>query len=332
MQKLFSTEDVHPRDRFDYWHEIACKQITRHDSKPSCRQGFRASMQGHTFIDSALLQFDNSSMEVWRTRQQVEGGASPDVFFCLQLRGHLGIEQNNRIAVLETGEMTLIDPALPYTGRFQSDSKLLVFKTPRSTLEARIGKAREAVVRVIKPSSGEAQLLASYLARLRKHTHQVSVEAARLVEDHLLDLIAVSLPHEATPKTSSAKSLVLLKLRAAIEGRMTDPALDPEAVAKAAGVRVRYANALLAHEGLSIMRLILGRRLERCRAALDDPKQRHRTISEIAFAWGFSDMTHFGRRFKAVYGSLPSDYRNMANGLALEWATELKRSSPKQKQ
>jgi AraC family transcriptional activator of tynA and feaB len=37
--------------------------------------------------------------------------------------------------------------------------------------------------------------------------------------------------------------------------------------------------------------------------------QAGRTLSEIAYAWGFSDMTHFSRRFKAAYGVLPSDYR-----------------------
>jgi AraC family transcriptional activator of tynA and feaB len=309
MQKLFSTDDVHPRDRFDYWHAIACQRIARHDSRPSCRQGFHASMQGNALINSSLLQFENSAMDVRRTRQQVDGAASADVFFCLQLRGSLVIEQSDRIAILETGDMALIDPALPYAGRFSSESKLLVFKTPRAALEARVGKVRDVVIRVIKPSSAESQLLGSYLTRLPTHIDQVSLEVAKLVEDHLLDLIAVSLPHEATPKISSARSLALLRLRATINSRLSDPALNPEAAAKAAGISVRYANALLSHEGLSIMRLILGRRLERCRTALDDPRQRHRTISEIAFAWGFSDMTHFGRRFKAAYGSLPSDYR-----------------------
>jgi AraC-like DNA-binding protein len=42
---------------------------------------------------------------------------------------------------------------------------------------------------------------------------------------------------------------------------------------------------------------------------LEDPLQAHRTLSEIATGWGFSDMTHFGRRFKAAYGVLPSEYR-----------------------
>jgi AraC-like DNA-binding protein len=83
-------------------------------------------------------------------------------------------------------------------------------------------------------------------------------------------------------------------------------------VAKAAGVSVRYANALLAEENTSIMRFTWARRLARCRQALEDPLQNHRTLCEIAYGWGFSDMTHFGRSFKAMYGVLPRDYRQCA--------------------
>jgi hypothetical protein len=31
MQPLFSTRDGHPRERFDYWHEVARKNIVYHD-------------------------------------------------------------------------------------------------------------------------------------------------------------------------------------------------------------------------------------------------------------------------------------------------------------
>ena len=72
---------------------------------------------------------------------------------------------------------------------------------------------------------------------------------------------------------------------------------------------MRYANAILASEDTSIMRLIQARRLERCRRALEDPLQAHRRVSEIAYGWGFSDMTHFGRKFKAAFGVPPSEYR-----------------------
>jgi AraC-like DNA-binding protein len=104
-----------------------------------------------------------------------------------------------------------------------------------------------------------------------------------------------------------------MNVRAAIEARLTDPMLDASAVAAAAGISVRYANAVLAREGTSIMRLILARRLARCQEALRDPSQAHRTLSEIAYGWGFSDMTHFSRRFRAAYGVLPSEDRSLAH-------------------
>jgi AraC-like DNA-binding protein len=102
-----------------------------------------------------------------------------------------------------------------------------------------------------------------------------------------------------------------MNVRTAIEARLPDPQLDAETVATAAGVSVRYANALLAQEGTSIARLIQSRRLERCHRALMDPLQAHRTVTEIAAGWGFSDMTHFGRRFKTAYGVLPSEFRRL---------------------
>jgi AraC-like DNA-binding protein len=143
----------------------------------------------------------------------------------------------------------------------------------------------------------------------------IASASEEMVGNHALDLIAVSLAKtmEADrPRISSAKALVLSNIRSVVEARLTNPALDAQAVADAVGVSVRYANAVLADHDTSIMRLIQARRLARCRYALEDPNQAHRTVSEIAYGWGFSDMTHFGRRFKKAYGILPSEYQIIA--------------------
>ena len=44
MQRLFSTDDVQPRERFDYWHQIACRNILNHDSRPENQSAFHASI------------------------------------------------------------------------------------------------------------------------------------------------------------------------------------------------------------------------------------------------------------------------------------------------
>ena len=55
--------------------------------------------------------------------------------------------------------------------------------------------------------------------------------------------------------------------------------------------------------------LILRRRLEECAMQLRDPIWARRTITEIAFSWGFNNATHFARVFREKYGLSPRDYR-----------------------
>lgn len=76
----------------------------------------------------------------------------------------------------------------------------------------------------------------------------------------------------------------------------------PSSIPAAAGISIPYADDLLAEENTSLYRLIQARRLARCRRCLEDPTQAHRTISEIAYAWAFSDMTHFDAALRKPLG------------------------------
>jgi AraC family transcriptional regulator, positive regulator of tynA and feaB len=192
-------------------------------------------------------------------------------------------------------------------------ASVLVLRVPRHLLESRLGRAPQVISVAVAPVPGEAALTSSLLAMLPNVAENLAEGApAELVREQMLDLVALSVGKamgQARARVSSARAVVLMKIRTAIDARLADPALDAQSVAEAAGVSLRYANAALADEGTSIGRLIQARRLARCRRALEDPAQAHRTVSEIAYGWGFSDMTHFGRRFKVAFGQLPSEYR-----------------------
>lgn len=315
METLFSTTDVHPRDRFDYWHDVACKTVVDHDSVPECRQSFQAELQSGVLADIHLVLFENSPMTVSHTGRHIARTDTDRLFVCRQVAGGLALEQDSREVVLEPGDITLLDPRLPYAAKFSMGSRLLVIKAPRRLIEARVGTTREMIARPLKPLEAEHGLTSAFLAMLATHAGGLGRLGEEIVKEQALDLIAVSLAklvETRAPRVSCARSLVLMKVRAAIEARLTDPALDARTVAAAAGVSVRYANAVLADENTSITRLIQARRLERCRRALQDPLQTYRTVREIAYGWGFSDMTHFGRKFKAAYGLPPSEYRRLA--------------------
>jgi AraC family transcriptional regulator, positive regulator of tynA and feaB len=266
-----------------------------------------------------LVLFHNSPMQVSHTARHIAHVKSDHLFVCRQAAGVVFLEQYTREIALEAGDVALLDPLLPYEGNFSSDSETLVLKVPRRELEARLGKTRDMVARLIKPVRAEDRLMSSLSANLPSLAGNMNSTSEEMVANHALDLIAVSLAKtmEADrPRVSSAKALVLLNIRSVIEMRLRHSSLGAQAVADAVGVSVRYANAVLADHNTSITRLIQARRLARCRSALEDPNQTHRTVSEIAYGWGFSDMTHFGRRFKKAYGILPSEYQIIARRAA----------------
>jgi AraC family transcriptional regulator, positive regulator of tynA and feaB len=314
MRTIFTTDQIHERDRFDYWHEAARHGIIDHDANPVCRRLFRAELHSGTVGANDLVLFKNSDMSVSRTNWHIAHGTTDEIFVCRQFGGRMLLEQDGRQVRLESGGVALLNPSVPYEAQFEGGSELLVFKVRREALESRLGGARELMARAL-PETPDAQLTSAYLGLLPLHTDGLSSAVEECIEPHILDLIALSfgkLPQGSVAPSSSSRSLVRTKVRAAVEANLWNPRFEPGAAAQAAGVSVRYANAVLAEEGTSLMQLIQNRRLDRCRQALADPTQAHRKISEIAYGWGFSDMSHFGRRFKAAYGFSPREFRRHA--------------------
>ena len=310
MKKLFSTAAVHARDRFDYWHSVASKVIVPHDLRPADRLNFTGDIEGGMIADITLVAHENSAMSVSRREHHIARQDTSDLFMCRQSRGTVTLEQNHE-ALLQPGDMVLLDPRLPFSARFSSGSRFLIAMVPRKELEARIGNAGNMVSRALSPLKGVNALTSSFLEMLPSQAGSLDLAAEHVIRNQFLELATLSLSQDSgdRPQASSAKALALFRIRAAIERNLTDPSLNGEHVASVVGISVRYANKLLAERDGSLRRLIQELRLERCRKALEDPLQAHRSVSEIAYAWGFSDMSHFGRSFRKFYGMLPSDYR-----------------------
>lgn len=113
MDTIFSTAGLHPRDRFDCWHEVACKQVGGHQSRPLTAAAFEAELQAAPLADVQLLTFRNSPMDVSRTRRDIARARSDELFVCRQIAGSLALEQQGREITLTKGDFCLLDPQLP---------------------------------------------------------------------------------------------------------------------------------------------------------------------------------------------------------------------------
>jgi AraC-like DNA-binding protein len=315
MAIIHSTHSVHPRDQLSYWIEVATKGFARHGFQSRAGKTYRGSVGLGSLASLQVASYVCDPCEVARTPRDVARDDSDDLILALQLSGRTVWSQDGRQAVLEEGSLNLMDARRPSALTIPGCSKAVIFKIPRHGLEARLGNLAVLTARRVASRKPLAALASGFLTMVYARLDQLDDIAASKVAEHALDLVALAYSEETSGRgaaVSSPKAVALLRLKAAIEARLFDPELRPADAASAAGMSVRYANSLLALEGTSLESYIYGRRLYRCHRMLGDPTQDHRTISEIAFGWGFSDLAHFGRRFKAAFGVTPGDYRREA--------------------
>jgi len=313
-----STDEVHPRDRVAYWREVATKAFVRHDFRAANATSFRACIESGRLANLGVTTYECNPCHVGRTARDTSRDDNDDIHLLLNHSGKTIAEQDGRVAESATGGFMFLDMRRPFNLDFDTDSKANTFVIPRRLLKARLGRTATFTARSIDLSTPLANLAASFLAMLPDCVDGLAAPAASKLSEQALDLVALaySVSSQDTRLTlSSARATALVRLKTAIHAHLSNPDLCPAMAAATAGLSVRYANVLLAQEGMSLERYIVAQRLDRCRRALADPTQAHRMIADIAFGWGFWDVSHFCRRFKSEFGFTPRDYRHNAQPL-----------------
>ncbi|MGH6857601.1 MAG: helix-turn-helix domain-containing protein, partial [Methylocella sp.] len=95
---------------------------------------------------------------------------------------------------------------------------------------------------------------------------------------------------------------------------LSDPELTPEKAAGALNMSVRQLQRLFEPSGTGFAQYLLLRRLQECRAALTSPIGADRSVTDIAFAWGFNSLATFYRTFRRSFGAAPNELRAAAPG------------------
>jgi AraC-like DNA-binding protein len=119
--------------------------------------------------------------------------------------------------------------------------------------------------------------------------------------------VIATVGHDDPARNDVANEALLTRIEAHVKQHLTDPALSPETIAHAHHISVRQLYKLWAARELPLAEWIMRGRLEGARH--DIAKDGASGIAVIARQWGFSDATHFGRRFRNAYGLSPREWK-----------------------
>ncbi|WP_186294337.1 acetamidase/formamidase family protein [Bradyrhizobium guangdongense] len=215
--------------------------------------------------------------------------------------------------IVPVGHLVLLPRGGDWNIVFQRDMRAIVLSVTSEALHGRFsGKPRFSEPRVVA-SGGLADVFARLLDATARTLDTLGDGEWTAVAQSLSDLLLTLVHQLATSSpdagSSATQAALLHRICQTIERRLDDPALVPARVAQAEGISERYLQKLFEAVGDNFTHYIRERRLQRAWADLSSPAEAHRSISDIAYAYGFGDSAHFSRAFRHRFGLSPREFR-----------------------
>jgi AraC-like DNA-binding protein len=310
MARLLTTDAVDARERLAYWNEAVSDAYVRLDTTAPGRD-----VVGEIRVDSlATLELSRvtaTAQHVRRTPSLIAAAAEDYFLVSIQTDGVGSVTQDGRTAVLKPGDFALYDSTRPYELRFDGPFQQYVLMLPGPTLRSQLRTAPDLTARGVRSSRGAGHLMIEMIRTLAADIAVLEPAAAAAVAQSVEHIVVAGLSSLAPDAPLPEPELAARReqVKGCARTRLRDPGLTVAAIAAQLHTSASTLHRAFAGEPCSIAEWIWARRLDAVRADLCDPALRHRTISDLAFSWGFVDASHFSRAFKARFGCTARDVR-----------------------
>lgn len=312
MRTLLSTNDVSARERASYWVDLICDVFVQLD----CTQvnpDFYGDIVNQPLGRIQVSEVVSTKQFVDRSRRQLARSNDDCLLVSLQLAGRGLVQQDGRSALLSPGDFALYDSTRRYTLTFEEDFRQLVLKAPRPLFTERLDFPERCTATRIGGSSGMGRVASEFLRAVAREAPTLLPHEIERMANTLIDVFAAAFGHSLVNQPlspGSHRAAQLVRIRMFIEDHLRDAELSPERVAAAHGISTRYLSKLFEDTGNTVARWIWEQRLDRIERDLRDSDLAAHSVSEIAFGWGYNNMSHFSRAFKARFGVCPRTRRN----------------------
>jgi AraC family transcriptional activator of tynA and feaB len=302
-------------DQLSRWRATIDELVCRSDLSAFSTRRFAAKLRQTTLGSVQVLEIVSESEHAVRTRRHISTDPNDNLVFVFVRSGDLCINQGGSEVRVGAGDFTIYNLTSPFTYSHPQWADVIVIKFPASYLISRVGKVGYFLGRPYSGRTGVGRLAVEFAAGLSRESRQIHQQAAVGCGYQVIELIGIALEtgDERLPISDSVvKSALFRRCAAFIRSEIANPELDPELVADANGISVRYLHRIFQDAGQTVGEFLRQQRLERCHRDLSDPSKSAASIGEIALRAGFRNRSHFAKLFKDRFGISAADIRRAA--------------------
>ncbi|MDB5985211.1 MAG: hypothetical protein JWR16_264 [Nevskia sp.] len=303
MAIVYHSADFEAKDRFESWREVIYQHFFPADGEVGSPQAFNAQMQTRMLGMTSVSRISASAHAWVRNADHLRRTPHDEFLLSLMLKGEGRLKQGDREVRQRAGVMVLYDTGQTYSYQFAAD--IVVLKIPRRLLLARVPDAIRLTALPLRADSPVGALASSVMRQAAALDIPADAPAAPRIGASLLDVVAATLDTELSgrERPCSKQTALLERVRNYIRANIGDSRLDVESIAHASDISPRTLNRLFAITGTTPMRWVWKQRLEASYCLLSEGRMKR--VTDVAFNFGFNDLSHFSRTFKNEYGVSP---------------------------
>jgi AraC family transcriptional activator of tynA and feaB len=299
MHRMWSTADVAQVEATSYWSEALLRLMPGLEFEPACRN-FEAEMHTRNIcgLDVNLVRAAPQIVRgTSRPRGQLDGQ-----FALIYLRsGRLRAQQFSRSVDVAPGECILLDGSENSEVHTCAMSESLNIVLPAMWVGQWLVRPENEVAKVFTTASMRARPFLQLLDLV------ASGDLPDLGGGLLLNQIAVG---EVEVGGTTHASRLLNRIMQVIWRRSGDHEFSPQAAADEVGISRRYLVSLFQGSGTTFNTELMRVRLDRASQMLRDSRFESLSVMEVSLRCGFSDASHFSKRFKERFAVPPAAYRD----------------------
>jgi AraC-like DNA-binding protein len=312
----FSFNDPSPPERPkavpERFRDLYRRTILWHEFEPARDDALRIEAKFCGLPGLGVAYVSCSAAQVRRTPQHL---LNDDLALNVTLSGQRLASVRGRDVAFGEGEAILTSGAEVASSRM-SASRFVSFRVPRKPMATLLPDIDDRIGRPIPRDTRALRLLVGYADMLRDTQFVATPEERHVASTHVYDLVALSLgairDADRVARMAGVRAARLNEVKAYVERNLASDDLSVADVAAHHRLPVRYLQRLFEEDGASFTAFVLGRRLERARRLLGDPRLVDRPIGVIAAEAGFVNLAYFCRVFRGHFGLTASDVRAQA--------------------
>jgi len=306
-----TTDSVLPRERADFGTDLVSRHVTAMFIEPAGEQPLRGAVQARIIGNLGVAQVCGRGVRAAHTRVQIARTSGHLYAAGVHLDGEARINRRGEQIALQKGDVFITDSRQEFTLDLERPWRHLLITLPTQWIDGRVTRP-DLLSGAVLHGRPLARLWASQLVSGFMLSGDLSPAAGTLFARHSVDLLAQLLEeaHSDQPTPSDAvRAAIFLNACHVITLKFGDPSLTPGQIAQGLRVSTRTLARTFAANNETVMQRLFDERIRQAARLLIMPEAFHRSVTEIAFACGFNDASHFGRVFAAKMHMTPSQWR-----------------------